>query len=48
MSLVPLDSLDLLVLLDPSDQQALLADPETVVKPYVTQLSHSIYNVFSA
>lgn len=33
MSLDPLDSLDLLVLLDPSDQSALLADMETVVKP---------------
>lgn len=33
MSLDPLDSLDLLVLLDPSDQLALLADTETVVKP---------------
>lgn len=33
VSLDPLDSLDLLVLLDPSDQSALLADTETVVKP---------------
>lgn len=33
MSLDPLDSLDLLVLLDPLDQSALLADMETVVKP---------------
>lgn len=33
VSLDPLDSLDLLVLLDPLDQSALLADMETVVKP---------------
>lgn len=31
VSLVPLDPLDLSVLLDPMDHQALLADPETVV-----------------
>lgn len=42
VSLDPLDPLELSALLDPTDHQALLADPETVVNLYVS-LSHSIY-----
>lgn len=43
VSLVILDLLDLLALLDPTDHQALLADPETVVNLYVSLTKTTAY-----